>query len=321
MGELKVGSELLIEYKLLNQYEELFNDGEIVKNKELVEHVLRDGRDLFVEGNDVLKNTNTSRFLIFDLPRKITCIYSTELCRDKCFQIGVEELYSSEKKDSTVKYRRKKNLIKSLDKTFVKVASTEVIKQLNNCLSCDFIVRIHGDGDFYSVDYLLKWIEIAFIVEKNKRKQISFFKSKDEDSNSVIFVAYTKSLKYIVDIFIKDEYLTKFKMLIKEYKGVDTLEELTVMIGSCDNISVKISELVKKFIPINFLASIMDEENDDNNELNKMLNQDLKLFTYTAQVGDVIQDEYFCDIKNIKCGEGKCLKCYPPTMDIITKLR
>ena len=42
-------------------------------------------------------------------------------------------------------------------------------------------IRIHDSGDFYSIDYLNKWIQIA------------------KDNTSVIFYAYTKSIKFFVD--------------------------------------------------------------------------------------------------------------------------
>ena len=42
-------------------------------------------------------------------------------------------------------------------------------------------IRIHDSGDFYSIAYLNKWVQIA------------------KDNTSVIFYAYTKSIKFFID--------------------------------------------------------------------------------------------------------------------------
>lgn len=63
-------------------------------------------------------------------------------------------------------------------------------------------IRIHDSGDFYSVKYLNKWIQIA------------------KDNKEVIFYAYTKSIKF----FINGLQLPKnFKVIFSEGSKTDNL--------------------------------------------------------------------------------------------------
>ena len=62
-------------------------------------------------------------------------------------------------------------------------------------------LRIHDSGDFYSIEYLNKWLQIA------------------KDNKEVIFYAYTKSIK-----FFKGLKLPKnFKVIFSEGSKIDKL--------------------------------------------------------------------------------------------------
>jgi len=63
-------------------------------------------------------------------------------------------------------------------------------------------VRIHDSGDFYSPLYLQKWIDIA------------------KDNKSVIFYAYTKSIKFFVEGFAVP---TNLKIIFSEGSKTDNL--------------------------------------------------------------------------------------------------
>lgn len=315
------------------------NDFQILcQKKENIKDIINDRKPILKSGStseetgNLLKDGDIYKFLIFDLPRVITCSYATNLCKKTCFQEAVEANYPKENGESDAKNLRKEKLIKSLDDTFIEKIIFEIRNKLQNNPESKFIVRIHGDGDFYNVEYLMKWIEISLRVKYSRYyiNQMSLFKGIE--NTKIFFVAYTKSLKYLVDIFINDKYLKELVVLINDIIGETKGSELESKLKSSNNIGETISNLIKEYIPINFIASIMDksgdknendenDQNDENNELNKLLNNELKLYKYTVTKGDIVEDENFCDIANTKCKEGSCLKCYPPSRDMITRLR
>ena len=70
-------------------------------------------------------------------------------------------------------------------------------------------IRIHDSGDFYSVKYLQKWVQIA------------------EFNPSIIFYAYTKSIKFFVnDLFPDNDTLLlpdNMKIIFSEGSKTDEL--------------------------------------------------------------------------------------------------
>lgn len=299
----------------------------LCKKKEEIKCIINDGKPILKSGSideetgNLLKEGDTYKFLIFDLPRVITCSYATSLCKITCFQESVEANYPKKNGESDAKNLRKEKLIKSLDDTFIEKIISEIRNKLRNKPDSKIIVRIHGDGDFYNVEYLMKWIEISLRVKYSRYdiNQMSLLEAVE--NTRICFVAYTKSLKYLVDIFIKGEYLKDLLELINNIIGEVKANKLKSELKSSNNIGKTIGNLIKEYIPINFIASIMDEYNDENNELNKLLNKELKFYTYTVTEGDIVENDNFCDITNTKCKEGSCLKCYPPSRNIITALR
>ena len=71
-------------------------------------------------------------------------------------------------------YAQKGNYTRKISKTdtFIPLMNEEIKKKKATH------VRIHDSGDFYSINYLLKWIQIT------------------NDNKDVIFYAYTKSIKF-----------------------------------------------------------------------------------------------------------------------------
>lgn len=63
-------------------------------------------------------------------------------------------------------------------------------------------IRIHDSGDFYSIKYLAKWIQIA------------------EHNKEVIFYAYTKSIKFFVDGLLVPDNM---KIIFSEGSKTDNL--------------------------------------------------------------------------------------------------
>lgn len=102
------------------------------------------------EGND-----KTACFS-FDLPSKQSCPGKTKLCSSKCYAFLLEKIYP----DVAKKYER--NFALSQANDFVGYM-IENIPQ-----GCEF--RIHVSGDFYSEEYIDKWIEIV-----KARKDVIFY--------------------------------------------------------------------------------------------------------------------------------------------------
>lgn len=101
-------------------------------------------------------NSKTGDAASFDLPAISTCPGSTETCRSKCYAAKLMRIY----KNVNAKYQR--NYEFSLSKTFV--------SKMVCMLPYNGTVRIHVSGDFYSREYIEKWIEIA-----SRKKELHFY--------------------------------------------------------------------------------------------------------------------------------------------------
>ena len=75
------------------------------------------------------------------------------------------------------------NVIKGLNNRYELSKTDEFVPKMNATIILErpTHVRIHDSGDFYSIAYLNKWVQIA------------------NDNKEVIFYAYTKSIKFFID--------------------------------------------------------------------------------------------------------------------------
>jgi hypothetical protein len=101
---------------------------------------------------------------IFNITPQVTCIGSTVQCRKACYAMKAQRMYPA------TRNQRDNNLNESYQDTFVS-EMTGLLKE-NKFIT---YFRIHESGDFYSQEYLNKWVSIA----KGNKK--------------VKFLAYTKS--------------------------------------------------------------------------------------------------------------------------------
>ena len=124
--------------------------------------------------NKKLKNTslmNRARILNFSLPayktqnNKMVCPFAKD-CVKYCYAQKGNYRYPSVKKGLNNRYELSKK------EEFVTIMNANIL------LERPTHVRIHDSGDFYSVDYLNKWVQIA------------------KDNKDVIFYAYTKSIPF-----------------------------------------------------------------------------------------------------------------------------
>ena len=124
--------------------------------------------------NRKLKNTsliNKARILNFSLPayktqnNKMVCPFAKD-CVKYCYAQKGNYRFPSVKKGLNNRYELSKK------DEFITIMNANIL------LERPTHVRIHDSGDFYSVDYLNKWVQIA------------------KDNKDVIFYAYTKSIPF-----------------------------------------------------------------------------------------------------------------------------
>ena len=139
---------------------------------------------------------NNTKIFNFSIPAyktkagKITCPFAKE-CIKYCYaQKGNYTRFPIIQQLMEKKYELTKQ------NNFVELMTKEIKKKHAK------YIRIHDSGDFYSVKYLNKWIQIA------------------KDNKNVIFYAYTKSIKF----FINGLKLPKnLKIIFSEGSKTDTL--------------------------------------------------------------------------------------------------
>lgn len=133
-----------------------------------------------INGNRKLQNTETIRYMIWNLPAVKTCPFRTEMCEKSCYARKAERIYPQ------VLPSREQNYINSLENDFTENMIYTIEKKLNskafNNKKCIF--RIHESGDFYNVEYVKKWVAIAKHFENDER---------------ITFLAYTKSIIYFIN--------------------------------------------------------------------------------------------------------------------------
>ena len=118
---------------------------------------------------------NNTKIFNFSIPAyktkagKITCPFAKE-CIKYCYaQKGNYTRFPMIQQLMEKKYELSKT------ENFINLMNKEIKKKKAK------YIRIHESGDFYSVKYLNKWIQIA------------------KDNKSVIFYAYTKSIKFFIN--------------------------------------------------------------------------------------------------------------------------
>jgi len=99
--------------------------------------------DIFIKGNSKMG----PKVLIFNLPPLTTCKPS-EWCKKNCYALKGRHCWPS------VKESQQKRLELSKRPDFVQLAVAELKRRRPQ------YVRLHSAGDFYSVEYAKKWLEI-----------------------------------------------------------------------------------------------------------------------------------------------------------------
>lgn len=130
-------------------------------------------------------NLKLGKLPSFSLPVMTTCPGKTPFCDHFCY--GLKGMFTLEQ----IKAKNEERLDASLKDNFVSI----IIEEIRKTHAPAF--RLHVIGDFYSTDYIKKWIEIATILDK-----ISFFGSTR--SWRCDFLAKTlKEFRDLPNVFMK----------------------------------------------------------------------------------------------------------------------
>lgn len=162
-----------------------------------------------VNGNAKLVNSGKVRYMIWNILAIVTCPYATELCKKSCYARKSERMYPG------VIPSRQRNYEACESATFVADMIYTIEKELNSkkFSGKQAIFRIHESGDFYSLEYTAKWLEIA---------------KHFEDDDRIYFQAYTKSLPYFVELGYGTESFPK-NLVVRSSIWADTKKELVEM--------------------------------------------------------------------------------------------
>lgn len=242
-----------------------------------------DKNDRMQCNNDFLGSNRNVKFFTFNLPRKLACPGRTDICARGCYQAISEEMLKEKGRDSQVLYSRKLNWFLAEQDDFVERILKEIMRRKPKA-DQRIIFRIHASGDFYSEEYLKKWMKIALITK---------LKNKNYD-----FVAYTKSYSELNNVLSNQAGLWKLYQEAYNAAKIAIPQE---------------KELSLADFNLNIIASYMD----DTEEEKKRIAEKWNLPVYFVTEDNSLE---LTDCEADPCSE--CLKCYTfPMENIVTRLR
>jgi len=145
-------------------------------------------------GNKKLQPDSEVKYMIWNLPARITCPYRTEHCSKSCYAVKAERVYPQ------VLPARMKNFEFSKTSDFVPYMVEEIHeiasrKAYRNAKHIFF--RIHESGDFYNKAYADKWLEIMTACK---------------DIPNLQFIAYTKSVRYFANTERPENFTLRYSI-------------------------------------------------------------------------------------------------------------
>lgn len=134
---------------------------------------------LLSESNKKLIPNKDTRFLIWNLPSKITCPFATEHCKQFCYAVKSETAYPSvlPSRHKHLEISKGPDFTERMIYTIESYLMKPSYKQAKK-----IVVRIHESGDFYSPKYMWAWFKVAEHFKSDKR---------------LVFMAYTKSVAHL----------------------------------------------------------------------------------------------------------------------------
>lgn len=242
-----------------------------------------DKNDRMQCNNDFLGSNRNVKFFTFNLPRKLACPGRTDICARGCYQAISEEMLKEKGRDSQVIYSRKLNWFLAEQDDFVERILKEIMRRKPKA-DQRIIFRIHASGDFYSEEYLKKWMKIALITK---------LKNKNYD-----FVAYTKSYSELNNVLSNQAGLWKLYQEAYNAAKIAIPQEKKLSLADFN---------------LNIIASYMD----DTEEEKKRIAEKWNLPVYFVTEDNSLE---LTDCEADPCSE--CLKCYTfPMENVVTRLR
>lgn len=144
-------------------------------------------------GNIKLSKNDHSIFLIWNIPAISTCPYATKECIRLCYARKAERQYPSCLPSRTRHWNESKK------DTFVKDMIQAITYELDRrgAKGKRTYFRIHESGDFYTVEYARKWVEIARHFDGDDR---------------ISFLAYTKSLRFFRGLNKSKNFVLRYSL-------------------------------------------------------------------------------------------------------------
>lgn len=139
------------------------------------------------DGNKKLVSNQKPRFLIWSIPARKTCPFATAHCSENCYAVKAERMYPDclPARMKNYDFSKTDNFVPFMVSAIHHVCNLKAYKEAEHVT-----IRIHESGDFYSVEYLEKWLDIAEACS---------------DIVNLDFSAYTKSIPYLIQA-CKDGY-------------------------------------------------------------------------------------------------------------------
>lgn len=173
--------------------------------------------------------TDSQKFLIWNLPAEITCPFASDGCKEFCYAKKAERMYPS------VLPSRLYHLELSKSVRFVDMMIISITYYLNTpsykkADKVDF--RLHESGDFYSMEYVSKWLAIMSAFQDVSKlrfftytKSFIFFESvnlaeiKNFTLSGSIDSTTTENQRMLCDALGIQKYIAVPKYDIHNYKG------------------------------------------------------------------------------------------------------
>lgn len=172
--------------------------------------------------NNKLIPENNTTFLIYNGIQLFTCPGATESCKKACYAQKVRGFSNIE--------CRVRNTVTSMFSNFYNIMN-EIIKRytFNNT-----IIRVHESGDFYSIKYFKKWIQI---IKENPDKQ---------------FLSYTKTAGTITQYLKEKENLKNYAYRFSlDNSSSDAITKRVIKEGICNYTMLDNSSQAQNIDPIN----------------------------------------------------------------------
>lgn len=175
------------------------NESEEKELSAMIESGLHTDKEISVfsaisNGNKKLQPNNEVKYMIWNLPARITCPYRTEMCSKSCYAIKAERVYPE---TLPARYRNFRLSQSELFVPYMVKAIHTIASRMAYRNAKHIFFRIHESGDFYNKRYASDWVEIIKACK---------------DIPNLQFIAYTKSVRYFTEVEIPENFTLRYSI-------------------------------------------------------------------------------------------------------------